>query len=77
MFDLVRNINKKCHDIGGYDILEMREIVEKYCEDQDIEVDTAQWDDLVNNLWCYLDVEIGVDFDNIDEFEIFLCENLV
>lgn len=77
MFNLIKKINKCCHDIGGYDIFEMRELVEKYCEDHDILVDTEQWDNLITTLWCYLDIEISVDFENVDEFEMFLCENLV
>ena len=75
--DLIRNINKQCLTFCGYDIFLMQDIVNDYCETYDILVDTKEWDDLIADLWCFLDIDIRASFSNADELDDFLATPLV
>lgn len=75
--DLIRNINKQCLTFCGYDIMAMKDIVENYCHTYDILVDTREWDELIVDLWCYLDIDIRANFSNADELDDFLATPLV
>ena len=75
--DLIRNINKQCSTFCGYDIFLMQDIVNNYCDQNDILVDTSEWDNMINDLWCYLDIDIRASFNNANELDDFLATPLV
>ena len=50
-----------------------RAAVTTYCILFGIEVDTAKWDYLINHIWTYYNSW----FDNIDELDMFMCQDLV
>lgn len=50
-----------------------RAAVTTYCILFGVEVDTADWDYLINHIWTYYNSW----FDDIDELDMFMCQDLV
>ena len=77
MENFILDVENKCRMVVDFDVFTMQDMVEQYCEQEDILVDTAEWDELINRLWFNLRLDKNSPFASIDEFENFMCENLV
>ena len=72
MDKLVKSIIRDCEYGDCYDTHALKSYIESYCEDEEIEKDTKEWNDLVVYVWRKMSELKYEHFENITNFFIYL-----